>query len=269
MATSLSASDYLKAARTPRMIGIFVLFLIAALVCVQLGHWQLERSLERGSAQAEATEKAQAAAAAVAIDQVLAPQSEFRAEHLGKKVRVSGTYGDQVLIPNRNVQGTPATLIVADLQTDAGAHLPVVRGWLPASQAGIKDNQAFSSIDITPPAGSIEVVGYLANSEQSEFAPAGADIAGIEYQLSTAKLANRWGTPTYTGYLVLAKAAGEPAALRLAPQPDLVKDSGRNWQNFAYAVEWFIFGGFALALWGKMVKDEAEAQRVDAQLAGE
>lgn len=269
MAASLPASSYLKAARTPRMIGIFVLFVVAALVCVQLGHWQLQRSLERGSAKAAATEKAQASAPAVPIDEALRPQSEFRADHLGKKVRVRGHYGDQVLVPNRNVEGKAATLVVGDLQTETGAHLPVVRGWLPASEAGIAHDQAFVNVDITPPAGSVEVVGYLANSEQSEFAAAGPDIAGVEYQLSTAKLANRWGTPTYTGYLVLAEPDAAKRTLSLAPQPDLVKDSGRNWQNFAYAVEWFIFGGFALGLWAKMVKDEAEAQRLDQQLAGE
>ncbi|MDO5727133.1 MAG: SURF1 family protein [Bowdeniella nasicola] len=268
MAGSLTIHRWLRAARTPRMIGIFFLFLLAALICVQLGQWQLQRSLERGSAQAEIRERQQATASAQPIDEVLAPQQEFQEAHLGKKVRVKGHYRDQVIVPGREIAGEQATLVVTDLVTDAGAHLPVVRGWLPAAEAGVVDGQVVITADITPPDGEITAVGYLANSEQTETGPRGPSLPGVQYHLSTAILANQWGSPTYTGYLVLADQDPAPLLQRRAPQPNLVKDSGRNWQNFAYAIEWFIFGGFALALWVKMVNDEAQARRVDERLAG-
>ena len=40
-----------------------------------------------------------------------------------------------------------------------------------------------------------------------------------------------------------------------------------NIQNLAYAVEWVIFGGFALFLWWRMLRDEVTYRREEAGLA--
>ncbi|OKL54384.1 hypothetical protein BSZ39_04305 [Bowdeniella nasicola] len=247
------------------MIGVFVLLVIAAVVCVQLGAWQLDRSLERGEAGARAAQEKMLAAPKRPLDEVLAPQSQFKADHLGAKVEATGTFGDQVLIPNRLVDGQSATLIVADFVISegpaAGAHLPVLRGWVPADRAGVRDGSAFGLEDpaLTPPEGVQTISGFLANSEQ-ESTP--SRIPGTLTHLSSAQLVGLWGNPIYTGYLVADATRG---SLTVAPPPDLVKDSGRNWQNLGYAAEWFIFGGFALALWAKMVRDEARHQQRDRE----
>ena len=36
-----------------------------------------------------------------------------------------------------------------------------------------------------------------------------------------------------------------------------------GWQNYGYAVQWWLFGGFAVFLWVKLVLDELDPQRVD------
>nr|KEP24538.1 hypothetical protein DA06_07920 [Georgenia sp. SUBG003] len=90
--------------------------------------------------------------------------------------------------------------------------------------------------------------------------------------VSSAELANLWGGPTWSGYLVEFTPTPEgrsevsPAGLRHAPPPGPAADTSLNIQNLAYAVEWVIFGGFALALWVRMLRDDVRNRREDAGL---
>lgn len=36
-----------------------------------------------------------------------------------------------------------------------------------------------------------------------------------------------------------------------------------DWQNYGYAVQWWLFAGFAVFLWVKLVLDELDPQRVE------
>jgi len=47
-------------------------------------------------------------------------------------------------------------------------------------------------------------------------------------------------------------------------QLDKARGTG-NWQNYGYAVQWWLFGAFALFLWGKLVLDELDPSRVEAR----
>lgn len=40
---------------------------------------------------------------------------------------------------------------------------------------------------------------------------------------------------------------------------------GRAWQHYGYAVQWFLFAGFAVFLWVKLVLDELDPGRVEAR----
>ena len=83
--------------------------------------------------------------------------------------------------------------------------------------------------------------------------------------ISTGELANLWGGPTFTGFVVLAES--QPAtALAVAPPPSYGRTEGMNLQNLAYAGEWWIFGGFALFLWWRIVREDAVRQREAAAL---
>ena len=44
-------------------------------------------------------------------------------------------------------------------------------------------------------------------------------------------------------------------------QLDKARDVG-DWQNYGYAVQWWLFGGFAVFLWVKLVLDELDPSRV-------
>ena len=60
-------------------------------------------------------------------------------------------------------------------------------------------------------------------------------------------------------------------SVRPAPQPERVpppqqQPTGVAWRNVAYAVQWWVFAGFALVLWWKMVRQDAQERA--AALAG-
>ena len=42
---------------------------------------------------------------------------------------------------------------------------------------------------------------------------------------------------------------------------------GRAWQHYGYAVQWWLFGGFAVFLWVKLVLDELDPSRVTQRTA--
>ena len=278
-AVSWTWRDYRAAALTPRMIGIFVLLLAAAVVSVRLGAWQLDRASVRGAAEAEAAHAAVLAADPVPLEEVLRAQTSFTAEHLARTVAVTGELEDdhQVLVPGRSVAGEDAVLVVTALRVtqgpDTGAMIPVLRGWVPADDVVVDDDgwrprDASVAAVLAVPAGEQRVTGYLGGSE----AGVSADLpAGMVAAVSSAELAGLWGGPTYGGYLVQlteeaggGRAAVSAEGLAHAPPPSMAQETGLNLQNLAYAVEWVIFGGFALFLWGRMVRDEVVYRREDA-----
>ncbi len=233
-----------RAAVRPRMLLLLVLLLAAAAVCGRLGAWQLDRAQVHGAAAAEQRAAELAAAPAVPLDDVLAPQTTFTGDLVGRKVTVTGAYEpeDQLLVTGRAHDGTTGLLVLTPLRTDDGAVLPVVRGWVPAA----------ADADV-PPAGPVEVTGYLQASEE---AGSGVD-EGRTDAISSAELLNSWRGPIYTGYLVVSSSDPAQSAQVVLLDPPTKPGAGLNIQNLAYAAQWWIFGAFAVLLWLRLVRDEA------------
>ena len=257
-APPVGARDYLRTARSPRMLVVLVLLLGAAAVCGRLGVWQLDRAQARGEASTQA--EVAGRAAAVELATVLAPQATFPGDLVGREVVASGVFGAQeLLVAGRTLDGATGYLVLTPLRVDATDDpvLPVVRGWVP--------DLATARALAPAPAGTVVVTGYLQSGE------AGGDgglPAGQVDAVSPAELVNAWGGPIYSGYLVRTDL--EPPqddALALLPAPT-VPGGGLNLQNLAYALQWWIFGGFALALWVRLVRDETRDRAQDATAPG-
>ncbi|GEK22220.1 SURF1 family protein [Cellulomonas xylanilytica] len=246
----------LRAAVRPRMLVLLVLLLAAAAVCARLGAWQLDRAQVHGAAAAERLTAELVAAPAVPLDDVLVPQTTFTGELVGRKVTTTGTYDadGQLLVTGRAHDGTTGLLVLTPLTTTDGAVLPVVRGWV----ATPADADA-------PPAGSVDVTGYLQASEQ-----AGTGVAdGQTDAISSAELLNSWGGPIYTGYLVVASSDPAQADSVALLDPPTKPGAGLSIQNLAYAAQWWIFGGFAVLLWLRLVRDEARGSGAEPELTPE
>lgn len=220
-----------------------------------LGSWQLGVARDRG-AQAAARELR--ARPAAPIDQVLAPQRSFPASADGRQVSASGTYDPTttVLVSGRLQRGRSGFWVVTGLRTGAGAWLPVVRGWVPTA-----DDASAGTTSV--PAGMVTVRGVL----QPDDPPADRTVAPVPGQLQqvdAADLVNRWGAPIYNGYVLAATESGVPRG----PQPQrvpapAVAPEGIAWRNAAYAVQWWVFAGFAVVLWWKMVRQEQLERSTD------
>jgi len=114
---------------------MLALFVAAAVVCGLLGAWQIDRARERGEAAQRARQEQLVAAAPVPLDSVLAPQTAFPGDLVGRKVSVSGTYepAGQLVVTGRSAGGVVGELVLTPLRVGAGDGapvLPAVRGWL-------------------------------------------------------------------------------------------------------------------------------------------
>lgn len=254
--------DWVRAATRPRLIGVFLLLALGAVGCIRLGAWQIDRAFERAQ-QAQAIEEAALAnTGTVPLTDVVAPQTPLTVPMRGRSVEVVGTWAAELpsyFIAGRALAGVDGYLVLSPLREDAtGALVPVVRGWVAEPDPGYLADL---------PSGTVVVVGYLEASEVATTAVVEHDTVEA---VASAILANTWATPIYSGYLTAQEATpSAPAPHGLAapaamPPPNLTADAGVRLQNLAYAAEWFIFGGFALFLWWRMVRDEVRYRRGEA-----
>lgn len=254
--------QWFSAARTGRMIALFLLLAIAAVIAVRLGAWQLDRAAIRGAAEAREIEAERLAADPVPLADVLRVGDLVTTDHKLVKAEVTGEWGEQLLIPNREVDGEPAYLVLNELRLmdgpDSGAMIAVLRGWIPPSVV----DDAGGALGVPAPSGEVTLVGYI---HEDEKAGSGALPPGEVGAISAGQLLNLWGGPAFSGYLVAVEAVG--GGVTAVPAPSFSEGEGLNVRNLLYAGEWFLFGGFALFLWWRMVRDEAERLAEDEFLA--
>ncbi|MFD7492598.1 SURF1 family protein [Streptomyces sp. NPDC059832] len=257
---------------TPRWWGINLFVVLAIPFCVFMGTWQLGRFEDRVQTH-DAAEKqpAPGTRAAKPIDDLLPVDTVTS----GRPATATGRYADQFLVPGRKLDDRSGFYVLNMLRTDSGKALPVVRGWLPGKPGGTAVPAA--------PTGEVTVTGDLQASENA--GTAGVDAAGglPDGQLgmiSAASLVNlvpydvydAWVTLQDTGAGAGARAgtgSGDKAAGALRPVPaTAAQGTGldlKAFQNLGYTGEWFVFAGFVLFMWFRLVRREAEAAR-DLQL---
>ncbi|MEU1624226.1 SURF1 family protein [Streptomyces sp. NPDC020096] len=244
---------------TPRWLGIHLFAVLAIPFCVFMGTWQLGR-FDARVAQHHAAERAPkpGAAPAVPLSQLLPNvQAQVNQATAGREVTATGRYdsGHQLLVPGRALDGKQGFYVLTPLRTDGGA-LAVVRGWLPGSA---------SAPGAIPPApgGQLTVSGTLQASEgvgDNGVNASGGLPAGQLGMISAASLVNVVPYPVHDGWITLTHS---PAPMKPVP-PAAAPNSGldmRAFQNLGYTGEWFVFAGFVVFIWIRLVRREAEVQR--------
>ena len=213
---------------------------------------------------------AKIAADPVPLEEALHPGEGFTNELVATHVTVTGHYepGAQAVVPGRQVAGEDAVIVLAPFRitagTDAGAMIPVARGWLPGAEVDLDAGELPADLLPAPPAGEITLTGHLGGSEQAASDPSLP--RGALPAISTGQLTGLWGGPGYSAYLVAEAPDDAAGVLHAMTPPALAEDTGMNVQNLFYAVEWIVFGGFALALWVRMVRDQVRDDKEDALL---
>ncbi|WP_432054571.1 SURF1 family protein [Streptomyces sp. bgisy022] len=242
---------------TPRWWGINVFVLLAIPFCIYMGSWQLGRFEDRVESHEGARQQADSAQreAAEPVDDLL-PVTKATS---GRQATASGRYAEQLLVPDRDLDGRSGTYVLTLLRTDSGRALPVVRGWLP----GAPDPASVPA----PPSGEVTVTGALQASEtpgNNGVSARGGLPEGQTAAISAASLVNLVPYDVYDAWVTLNRGdSGMRAVPATAPSGtglDL-----KAFQNLGYTAEWFAFVGFVIFMWFRLLRRELEFAR-DAEL---
>ena len=242
---------------TPRWWGINVFVLLAIPFCVFMGSWQLSRFEDRVQDHRTATEEVSrregegrpAAAELLPVDKKTS----------GDRVTASGRYGKQLLVPGRQLDDRSGYYVLTLLRTDGGKALPVVRGWLPGTADAAKAP--------APPAGEVTVTGALQASET----PGSNGVSAAGRSPGRADRRDQRGLAGEPRAVRPVRRLGHPRQGRLGDEgvpATAPADTGldlKAFQNLGYTGEWFVFAGFVVFMWFRLLRREAEFAR-DAEL---
>ncbi|MFJ4775494.1 SURF1 family protein [Streptomyces sp. NPDC088762] len=236
---------------TPRWWGINVFVALAVPFCLFMGSWQLGRFEDRVDSHREATAERPADQAAAPLDSLLPVDKKTS----GRLAGVTGQYAEQLLVPDRQLDGKSGFYVLTLLKTDSGKAVPVVRGWLPGSADPAKAPAA--------PTGRVEVTGALQASEnsgtQGVHAQGGLP-AGQLGVIGAASLVNIVPYDLYDAWLTVQT----PADGMIPVPAQAPNDTGldlKAFQNLGYTGEWFVFVAFVLFMWFRLYRREVETLR--------
>jgi len=235
---------------SPRLWGLHLLVVAAVAFTTFMGLWQMgvyDERRDEDKANHATTES-------VPLQDLLGPDDPYTSNADYHPVTFTGTYGatdEQVWVKGREHEGRPgfwlvAPVVVDGVESDAGGRDPallVVRGW--SEEAG----------ELPPtPQGDVAITAVLqaGDSRGSAFDAQTRTLDGIRIP----RLVNEMPYDLYGGYgIVTAQDPADPAALTPATLPDPTSDSTAGLRNLFYAIEWWIFGVFALFMWWRMCQD--------------
>lgn len=229
----------LRTALTPKWLALLALVLAGCVAFGWLGAWQL--GVARDKAGQEAVERARSAPV-VPLEQVVAPGERLTRDDEQRRVTATGSYDASTVlrVPDKSQGGRDGAWLVTALDLSTGGTVPVVRGFLP-------DGTSAPPV----PTGVQQVTGVLEPSDPPSEASVGEGEIG---SVSSADLVNRWtGRDLVLGTVVAERGDG-PGLVPAELVP--LDDAGLDWRNAAYAVEWWVFAGFALWFWWRSVRDE-------------
>lgn len=234
---------------TPRWWGINVFVVLAIPFCVFMGSWQLGKFEDRvDTHRAAERTPAPGETKAEQLDELLPVDQDTS----GRQATAGGQYGKQFVVPDRTLDGARGSYVLTLLKTDGGRTLPVVRGWLAEGRPVP-----------APPSGRVTVTGALQASETSGtdgVHTAGGLPTGQLGMISAASLVNLVPDDVYDAWVTLAKA---DSGLKAVPA-SVPEGSGldlKAFQNLGYTGEWFVFAGFVVFMWFRLLRREAEAAR--------
>lgn len=217
-----------------KQAAVLLLGFLAAAIMVGLGMWQLGKYQSQGVEQL----RARTQSAPVPLRHIAEPGQEPQDDAFYRQVRLSGHYDTslQRLLPTAD--GAQRSRVLTAFILDSGGAIPVLRG---------------TTTDTSPPAppsGHVHQTGLLLPPEGS-----GSDArpGGKPTTVNPASLAQSWKPSLVAGFVTLSDQ--QATAQHLRPEhPRLPTASGR-FQNGAYALQWWVFAAFSIAMGIKMAHD--------------
>lgn len=221
---------------------------LAMVVCVgvalTLGLWQLDAwQTRRADAAKDLTN-----VPAVALSTLMSGDSAFPGRSLGRPVSFSGTWlaDSTFFIADRYVDKQRGYWVVTPvLVAGETSAVPVVRGWSAEPEA-------------PTPTGEVAVTGWLQATEGS--GPIDEDPGDdVIPMMRLASLVEHVEEDLYSAYVVAQQLTPATAGLEAVTPSAIPEVSGFTaLRNFLYAVEWWVFGAFALFVWFRWCRDSLE-----------
>lgn len=225
--------------RTPRWVALGLLAVILALAALALGRWQWERSTD--IIRAEEVARAEP----IAVQRVTDVGEAFDNPLIGRPVFAEGRYlaVDQTAVLSRSVDEIPGVWVLTPLDLADGSAIAVVRGWAPSLEAA------------PAPSGAVRVEGiWHPNERFYRDEPLRSD--GV-LAISSERLRDRWDLNLRPGFIMLT-AQQPDSDLVNVPQTVTTADVPFPLQNVFYAVQWFVFAGFAIWVYFRWLRLEAK-----------
>jgi len=234
-----------------RLTPLHLFALVALAACVAGGFWQLGAYEAR---QGDAARESAAEAPAPIVD-VWGLGEPFRAELQDRRVTVDGRFApaEQQFWVRGQLSGGRAWLVAPFLVDGADGALLVVRGSTDAPRAlpPVPDDRLSLSVVLQPSQGGGQ--------------PLDAD--RVTTSITTPSLLNELPQRLWSGYGLLESRAaygdGDPApgfGERVdPPDPDVSWTVGLK--NLAYALQWWVFGLFAVFMWWRICRDQVDEAR--------
>jgi cytochrome oxidase assembly protein ShyY1 len=235
----------LRTLATPKWIGLSVTAVLLIVAFGGMSYWQWQRA-QRDEAPARDT---------VASSQVLTAGAPLAESDYGAPVEVTGTYdvAAQILVDH----GQGEYWVVTPLRPVVGDAVAVARGTVSSPTApGVA----------TAPTGTVTVRGLAQPFEGDPGTPDTTD-DGIAPRLTGPALALPY--PGVQGWISVTSQTPEaqPALGAVVPPFGAATTSGIRLQNAGYAVQWVIFAGFVVFVWGRFLREDSRIGQEQAPVA--
>lgn len=206
----------------PRLWGLHAFAAVSIAACVAGGLWQF------GVFESHRTDAQTRVARPVPLEKIWKPGEGLPGDAVGRRVVVQGGFAggaESVESP----EGRPWSV---ELLQVAGEHraLLVVRGYGTADTIADPPNRLRRLVVVLRPA---------------------------DQYVNVARLANELDVPLYAGYAIAETGTGLP----LAKPPTSKVSWTVGLRNLLYAVQWWVFAGFAGFMWWRMARESVAAHR--------
>ena len=249
----------------PRWILSHVFVIVAVVMMVNLGFWQLTRLNERKSSNEVVTSAMKQAPQPLAavLPNGTASTSEQVKEADYKPVYATGLYraDEQILVTNRTNNGSPGYWVVTPLVLPDGTAIAVNRGWIPYSYTADGSWE-----DFAPPKGTVTVQGLMRQSQVRETnglvsSPKDSDIGTLRTlaRLDIGRLAQQINEQLIPGYISLR--AQDPAQGELpvpVPLPELSQGP-----HLGYALQWVAFSLLTIIVYPLLLRRYGRRKAMD------
>ncbi|ORC21953.1 cytochrome oxidase biogenesis protein Surf1, facilitates heme A insertion [Rothia nasimurium] len=243
-----------------KWVGLFVLTVVASLVCLYLANWQMSRKEALDFSNERISQNYDAAPLALSQQPHLFASSN--PELRWQPVTMTGTYLPeyQYLVRNRPSKGVNGYEVLVPFRTVDGPLVVIDRGWV---EAAFGDAGATAQSVPAPPSGEVTVTARVV---EGEIDTGGSPIAGQLTSIDLAEMAQLTGLPLDTAnYGVLASEDPAPASAPVA-QEKPEEDYG---PNLSYSVQWYCFALMFYIAFFWSARQKVRNDELDAQVIAE